>query len=138
MTNHAITVKDSTGKTTTQIYSNGYSPQQVIKNLVQSWKQTMLDDRSVAKLDESIQLCSQFKIIQEVIDQMVADCSRVGDAEIFLRDYCGIILDNEDTGAITAGMLAVWKSKLLKISCPKLCPHRKLAILPIPRSRSAI
>lgn len=83
MTNHAITVTDSSGNTTTQIYSNGYSPQQVIKNLVQAWHKTMLTDRSVLKLDESIQLCSQFKSIQEVIDQMVADCRRVNNAETF-------------------------------------------------------
>lgn len=43
MTNHAITVKDSSGKTSTQIYSNGYSPQQVIKNLVKAWNETLLN-----------------------------------------------------------------------------------------------
>jgi len=108
MTNHAITVKDSSGKTTTQIYSNGYSPQQVIKNLVQAWSKSVFT--GTAKLDEAIKLCSQFNSIQEVIDKMIADCRAAGDADTFLRDYCGIILDNDDTGAITgwdAGGLSV-------------------------------
>ena len=108
MTNHAITVKDSSGKTSTQIYSNGYSPQQVIKNLVKAWNETLLN--STPKLNESIQLCSQFKSIQDVIDKMIADCRACGNADIFLRDYCGIILDNADTGAITgwdAGGLSI-------------------------------
>ena len=31
---------------------------------------------------------------------MVSDCRSVNDADTFLRDYCGIITDNKDTGAI--------------------------------------
>ena len=41
---------------------------------------------------------------------MIADCRACGNADIFLRDYCGIILDNADTGAITgwdAGGLSI-------------------------------
>ncbi len=98
MTNHAITVKDSSGKTTTKIYGNGYSPQQVIKNFVGSMVNTALDSR--LKLDEAIQACSGFNSLQEVIDKMVADCRSVNNAEIFLRDYCGIILDNDDRDAV--------------------------------------
>ena len=110
MINHAITVKDSSGNTTTQIYGNGYSPQQVIKNLVKAWSQTILANKSTEKLDESIQLCSQFETIQEVIDKVVADCRAASDAETFLRDYCGINHDNKDTDAITgwnAGGLSI-------------------------------
>ena len=108
MARRAITVKDSSGKTTTKIYSTSYSGKDVIKNLVKAWSETLLYD--TAKLDESIRLCSHFKSIQEVIDQMIADCEAAGDESIFLEKYCGIILDNDDTGAITgwdAGGLSV-------------------------------
>ena len=107
MANHAITVKDSSGKST-QIYGTGYSGQEVIKNMVKAWTQTFLSDTQ--KLDESIQLCSHFNSIQDVINNMVADCKAAGDADTFLRKYCGIILDNTDTGAITgwdAGGLSI-------------------------------
>ena len=110
MTNHAITVKDSSGNTTTQVYGTGYSGQDVIKNLVKAWNKTLLSNKSIEKLDEAIKLCSHFNNIQEVIDQMIDDCRAAGDADTFLRDYCGIILDNEDTGAITgwdAGGLSI-------------------------------
>ena len=98
MTNHAVTVQDSTG-TSTKIYSNGYSQQQVIKNFVHSMANTKLDSR--LKLDEAIKACSGFNSLQEVIDKMVADCRKVNDAETFLRDYCGIFTGNNDAGAIT-------------------------------------
>ncbi len=124
MTNHAITVKDSSGKTSTKIYGNGYSPQQVIKNFVHSMANTALDTR--LKLDEAIQLCSGFKSLQEVIDKMVADCLKVNDADKFLRDYCGIILDNEDTGAITG-----WDAGGLKIKTHEgLMPEHSAAKYP--------
>ena len=108
MSGHAITVKDSSGETTTQIYGKGYSAQDVIKNLVQAWNKTLLS--GTAKLDESIKLSTHFNSIQEAINQMVADCRAAGDADTFLRKYCGINLDNDDTGAITgwdAGGLSV-------------------------------
>lgn len=107
MINHAITVKDSVGETMTQIYGTGYSGQQVIKNLVQAWNKTFFSTYAPDEitLDESIKLCSHFNGIQDVIDKMVADCRATNDADKFLREYCGIILDNADTGAITGLML---------------------------------
>lgn len=99
MTNRAITVKNSSGKTSTKIYGTGYLPQQVIKNFVQSMSNSALDTKLI--LDEAIQLSSGFNSLQEVTDKMVADCRKAGNAEIFLRDYCGIDLNNEDTGAVT-------------------------------------
>ena len=39
--------------------------------------------------------------IQTLINQMVEDCKTTGNATKFLKDYCGIDLDNTDTGAIT-------------------------------------
>lgn len=99
MKNHAITVKDSSGATITKIYGTGYSGHEVIKNFVQSTARSVLDSK--LKLDEAIRLCSQFNSLQEVIDAMVADCREAGDADVFLRKYCGIILDNADMGAVT-------------------------------------
>ena len=125
MKGRAITVKDSSsGKTTTKIYGTGYTGQDVIKNLVKAWTKTQLT--GTAKLDESIRLCSHFNGIQDVINHMVADCRAAGDADTFLKKYCGIILDNEDTGAITgwdAGGLTV---KTAKDIIPETTPVQKL------------
>ncbi|MBQ6005187.1 MAG: hypothetical protein IJL14_02945 [Selenomonadaceae bacterium] len=99
MANHSITIKNSSGRTSTNFYGTGYTAQEVIKNLVKAWTKTLLT--GTAELDESIQLCSHFKSISAVINQMVADCKAAGDGDTFLRKYCGIILDNADTGAIT-------------------------------------
>ena len=96
MTNHAITVTDSAGKTTTKIYSNGYTPQQVLKKFIKS----MMNSKSyTGRVDEAIKACSKFNSLQEVIDKMVADCQKADDADIFLRDYCGIFSNNEDNGS---------------------------------------
>ena len=77
-------------------------PKDVIKNLVQAWSNTVFKgDHDLKKLDEGIQLSSQFNSIQEVIDKMVEDCRTVNDAETFLRDYCGIDQENPDTGGIS-------------------------------------
>ncbi|MBE8953894.1 MAG: calcium-binding protein, partial [Quinella sp. 1Q7] len=97
MTNHAITVKDSAGKTTTQVYGTSYSGHEVMKRFVHSMANSKLDTK--AKLDEAIKACSHFNSLQEVIDQIVADCWTANDADIFLRKYCGIIDDNADNGS---------------------------------------
>ncbi len=123
MTNHAVTVKDSIG-TSTQIYSNGYSQQQVIKNFVHSMANTKLDSR--LKLDEAVKACSGFNSLQEVIDKMVADCRAVNDAKTFLRDYCGIFTENNDTGAITG-----WDVGGLTMKTAKdLMPENSAAVYP--------
>ena len=98
MTNHAITIKDAAGNTTTQIYGTGYTPQDVMKNYVQASARSMLSD--LPAVDEAIKASSHFNSLQEVIDAMVSDCRNAGDADTFLRDYCGIIDDNGDTGAV--------------------------------------
>ena len=100
MQGRAITVKDSAG-TSTEIYGTGYSGHDAIKNMVKAWNKTFLPNQSTAKLDESIRLCSHFDTIQEVIDQMVADRKSCSSGDEFLRKYCGIVTDNEDSGAIT-------------------------------------
>ena len=98
MKNHAITVTDSSGNTTTKMYGTGYTPREVIQRFVQSMANTSLD--TSLKLDEAIKACSHFNSLQEVIDQMVSDCRRVNNAKTFLKEYCGIIYDNDDAGAI--------------------------------------
>ena len=52
-------------------------------------------------LDEAVQACSDFKSLQDLIDHAVSDCSKAGSGDVFLKEYCGIDLDNTDTGAIT-------------------------------------
>ncbi|MBR4641137.1 MAG: hypothetical protein IKO74_00235 [Selenomonadaceae bacterium] len=108
MKGRAITVKNSSGKTTTKIYGTGYSAQDVIKNLVKAWSKSLLTE--TAKLDESIKMCTPFESIQDVIDKMISDCKKAGDADTFLKKYCGIILGNDDTGAITG-----WDAGGLKV-----------------------
>jgi len=73
--------------------------QDVIKKFMASLDKTTLS--GTAALDEAIKACSNFNSIQEVIDKMISDCKSVGNGKNFLLNYCGINLDNDDTGAIT-------------------------------------
>ncbi len=73
--------------------------QDVIKSFMASLDKTTLS--GTAAVDEAIQACSDFNSLQEVITQMVSDCRTVNNAKNFLLNYCGINLDNDDTGAIT-------------------------------------
>ena len=100
MTNHAITTANSKGKASTKIYGNGYSPLEVIHNFMRSIRYSASTDNN-QRLDEAIRACSNFNSIQDVVDQMISDRKRAADANTFLEDYCGIILGNSDTGAIT-------------------------------------
>ena len=52
-------------------------------------------------LDNAVKACSNFKSIQSVINQLISDCQNANSAEDFLLEKCGIVLGNEDTGAIT-------------------------------------
>jgi len=52
-------------------------------------------------LNTAIKACSDFDSLQDFKDKIVSDCAEVDDATTFLRDYCGIIFGNTDTGAIT-------------------------------------
>ena len=76
------------------------SAQSVIKNFMSSLDKTSLS--GTAALDEAVASVSKFGSWSELIDTMAKDCAAYkGNGENFLRDMCGIILDNEDTGAIT-------------------------------------
>ena len=52
-------------------------------------------------INAAIKACSKFSGVQAVIDQMLADCKNANNATTFLKNYCGIDLSNNDTGAIT-------------------------------------
>ena len=73
--------------------------QDVIKKFMAALDKTTLTGSKA--LDEAIRACSSFKSAQEVIDKMLADQKAAGSGDKFLKDYCGINLDNTDTGAIT-------------------------------------
>ena len=93
MKNHYISVQDSSGKTTTKFYGDRTSPQDVIKKFVKSMYTGSSD------VDKAIKASSNFSTLNDVVEKMIADCEKANDAETFLREYCGIITDNTDTGA---------------------------------------
>ena len=79
--------------------------QGVIKTFMAALDKTPL--QGMAALDTSIQVSSAFTNTQAVINQLIKDCKSYIAADKkngwkkFLREKCGIILDNDDTGAIT-------------------------------------
>ena len=77
----------------------GNTPQDVIKRFMSALDKTNL--KGTAAVDQAIQASSKFLSTEDVILRMVKDCKKVNNADTFLRDYCNIILDNADTGAIT-------------------------------------
>ena len=78
-----------------------YTPQQVIQKFMSALDNSTKTGTDA--LDEAILALNvdAFGSIQDVIDAAVADCASIKNADVFLRDKCGIILDNKDTGAIT-------------------------------------
>ena len=76
------------------------SQQDIIKGLVSSLDNTSLSGTSA--LDEAVVSVSKFSSWQNLIDTMISDAAVYeGHSDDFLQDMCGIVLDNEDTGAIT-------------------------------------
>ena len=75
------------------------TPQDVIKTFMSSLDQTTLSAK--AAMDEAIRACSNFTSMQDAINHFISDAQNAKNAETFLKDYCGIILNNKDTGAIT-------------------------------------
>ena len=72
-----------------------------IKDFMKSLDNTTLS--GTAALDEAVKASSHYHYnsLQDVIDNLIADCRRSGSPEYFLKEFCGIDLTNEDTGAIT-------------------------------------
>ena len=73
--------------------------QNVIKNFMASLDSTT--KQGTAALDEAVAAVSNFKSWSELVNTMAADCASYGtDGDAFLKECCGIVLDNTDTGAI--------------------------------------
>ena len=72
----------------------------VIQNFMTSLDTTTKSNTKEV-LDEAVRACSRFENFQDLVDNAVSDCRKSGDGNVFLKDYCGIDLNNEDTGAIT-------------------------------------
>ena len=73
--------------------------QEVIKTFMNSLDNTTLSGTSA--LNEAVAACSNYSSMQDLINHLVSDCSSSSSATDFLQNYCGIILGNSDTGAIT-------------------------------------
>ena len=73
--------------------------QEVIQKFMAALDATTL--KSTAAVNAALQACSDFSSVQDFRNKIVSDCKSAGDATTFLRDYCGIIIGNADTGAIT-------------------------------------
>lgn len=73
--------------------------QEVIKTFMQSLDKTELSGR--AALDEAIQASSSFQNFEDFKRKFLADLATAKNWQTFLIEKCGIILDNEDTGAIS-------------------------------------
>ncbi len=94
------------------------TPQEVIKSFMHSLDNTQL--KGADAVNEAIKNCSggRFSDMQQLIDNFISDVSSNGgdyygdtQTDSFLRDYCGIILNNDDTGAITGSDAGGAKTK---------------------------
>ena len=72
--------------------------QEVIKAFVAALCNT--NESGENAVDEAVRACSRFSSMQDVITSMEYDRNYYG-SNTFLRERCGIILGNTDTGAIT-------------------------------------
>lgn len=73
--------------------------QNVIQKFMHSLDETK--QQGTAALDEAVRACSQFRSYQDLVNHFISDAEQAGNYQSFLRNSCGIILDNDDTGAIT-------------------------------------
>ena len=75
--------------------------QEVVKSVMNSLSLTTKTGTSA--LDEAIRTGTNytFSSLSDLKSQFLNDIRTVNDADAFLKDYCGIILGNSDTGAIT-------------------------------------
>lgn len=73
--------------------------QNVIRKFMHSLDETK--QQGTAALDEAVRACSQFSSYQDLVNHFISDAEQAGNYQSFLRNSCGIILDNKDTGAIT-------------------------------------
>ena len=74
--------------------------QSVIKSFMNVLDSTNLSGTNA--LNSAVQAVSNFTSWSQLSSTMISDCAAYnGDWDGFLRDMCGIILDNDDTGAIS-------------------------------------
>ena len=73
--------------------------QDIMKSFVNSLDKTNL--RGVAAVDEALKAGSNFDSYDDLLNSFLSDRRKAASADAFLKDYCGINLDNDDTGAIT-------------------------------------
>ena len=96
----AIAVMDAKGNKTARVYgSRGKADQSFIQTFMHTLAGTSA--RGVAALDQAVRSSSPFKNFQDLRNHFLADCQKASSAEQFLESYCGINLNNKDTGAIT-------------------------------------
>ena len=95
--------------------------QEVIRNFMAVLDVT--NRKGYAALDEAVQKATPFASWQAVVDAMYADSKKYG-ADAFLKQRCGIILDNDDTGAIT-GSDAGGNTKTAESIVPELAAELK-------------
>ena len=62
-----------------------------------------VDSSGISALNQAVSIASggYFTNINAAVNQMIADCQNAGSGSNFLTQYCGINLNNTDTGAIT-------------------------------------
>ncbi len=72
--------------------------QEVMKNFMHSLDETDKSGRSA--LDDAVKSSSNFKSYNELVEKFQSDWKNAGNWHTFLVKYCGIILDNKDTGSI--------------------------------------
>lgn len=92
--------------TVTGIGEDGISQVQILKDFMEVLDHTVAS--GTRAMDEAITACSRglYGSAQELIDAFINDCVNHGgstttEQKKFLLDYCGINLDNTDTGAIS-------------------------------------
>lgn len=73
--------------------------QEVIKAFMKSLDKTTKSGRTA--INSAVKACSNFKSLQDVVDNLISDCQSATSADNFLLEKCGIIIGNADTGAIT-------------------------------------
>lgn len=72
--------------------------QEIIKNIMHALD---TNEGGSSGLDKAIRENTSFSGTQDAINHFLAARDRYSSADAFLREACGIVLDNEDTGALT-------------------------------------
>ena len=82
-----------------QRFANDSAELNAIKKFMAALDTTTLS--GTAALNEAVKACSNFSTAQEAINQLISDQNKSASTSDFLLNYCGINLNNSDTGAIT-------------------------------------